>query len=278
MPELPEVETVRQNLQQHVTGRKVISLEIMGSRTVRRHDPQGIKDTLTGKTIANCGRHGKYLILSVGKTMNMVIHLRMTGRLQLVKRPFTGDEKHLHARFSLDDGNDLIFFDPRTFGEIFVSKNLDVNNLPEEISFLGPDPILTGITAAYLQEALQGRSSPIKTLLLDQSIISGIGNIYGDEICHAAYILPTRPARSLKEEEFKLLCKSIDDVLTDAIAKNGSTLGDKKYLDLMGNEGHYQKYHRVYNRLGKSCFRCQTNVVKTKIGGRTSYYCTKCQI
>ena len=168
MPELPEVETVRRGLEEHVAGCRVLDLAIIGPRTVRRHDPNLIKLEVVGKKITGCSRYGKYLILGLDDNLCMVIHLRMTGRLQLITDVPDLHDRHMHAYFTLDNDTSLVFFDPRTFGEIFLSKLMTANNLPEEISSLGPDPIVSDSWKDYLSKTIPTKSIPLKTLLLDK--------------------------------------------------------------------------------------------------------------
>ncbi len=277
MPELPEVETLRRGLEHHLSRRRIVDVEIIGPRTVRRHASEEVPKLLVGNTVSKCGRHGKYLIVFLDSGIRMVIHLRMTGRLEIVTPPFLGDIKHLHARFRLDDDRELLFFDPRTFGEIFISTTKDADQLPDELASLGPDPLSDNFTLDHLVRVCKKRNAAIKSLLLDQNMIAGIGNIYGDEICYEAGVLPTKRASQLTDGELAKLYKATGQILLKAVERKGSTLSDKKYLDITGSEGQYQKHHRVYAKVGTPCTCCGNLILRVKISGRSSYYCPYCQ-
>ncbi len=277
MPELPEVETLRRGLERHLRHRRIIAAEVMGPRTIRRHEPDKLHNFLVGNLVSACGRHGKYLIVSMENGVNMVIHLRMTGRLEIVRPPFLGDAKHLHARFILDNGSELLFFDPRTFGEIFISEKTAGKGLPEELSSLGPDSLSQDFTLGYFTKVAKKREVAVKGLLLEQETVAGIGNIYGDEICHEAGVLPMKKASLLTDGELSRLHKAVGGILSKAVEHKGSTLSDKKYLDITGSEGTYQYHHKVYSKAGMPCESCGDTIVRTKVTGRSCHYCPTCQ-
>ena len=196
MPELPEVETVRRGLARLVVGRRVDRVEVGRLRTVRRTSAQALVDGLTGATIVAANRRGKYLLLPLDTGDEMMIHLRMTGKL-LVAAGGSPRPPHTHVVMHLDDGNELLFVDPRTFGEVVVFDPTNVAVELPELALLGIDPVADGLTLPQLRQIVRSRNRGLKQLLLDQHLIAGIGNIYADEILHRARLRPERMSSSL---------------------------------------------------------------------------------
>ncbi len=278
MPELPEVETVRLGLEGAVLGRRVTEVQVLGRRTVRRQPAAELVSRLTGRTFIAAGRRGKFLLLTLDDDEVLVVHLRMSGQLLHVggsERPPLAP--HTHVLVALDDGTQLRFVDPRTFGEWFVSSELDGNGLPTVLSHLGRDPLLEGLPTAYLASSFAGRRAPLKALLTDQRIVAGIGSIYADEICFRARLRPDRLGGSLTSAELTSLARAARAVLREAVASRGSSLRDQRYRDLTGDLGSYQGRHAVYDRAGEPCPRCGLPVVRLKIGARSAYCCEGCQ-
>lgn len=277
MPELPEVETVRRGLEDKVVGRTVVDAEVTGARTVRRTSAQAVIAGVTGATILAARRRGKYLLLDLSNGAEVMIHLRMSGQIAVTtaNRPRPA---HTHVVFYLDDGNELRFIDPRTFGEVVV---LDPGNVAEtvpELDRLGPDPIADGLTLAQLRAAVRGRRRQLKALLLDQSVIAGIGNIYADEILHRARLRPTRRADTLTPAAEGRLYEAIHDVLGLAIDAGGSTLDDAQYVDVDGDAGSFQDQHAVYGRTGKRCVTCGRGRIRSvQVAQRSTHFCPVCQ-
>ncbi len=257
MPELPEVETVRRGLEQRVVGRRVEMVEIGRERTVRRTSRQEVVDGLTGATFLAAGRRGKYLLCPLDTGDTMMVHLRMSGQLLLAEagapRP-----PHTHVAMTLsgDPAQELWFVDPRTFGEVVVFDPDHVDVELPELANLGLDPLADGVDPITLQAVLAGRRSRLKPLLLDQHVLAGIGNIYADEILHAARLHPERQAGSLRPAEVRRLHDAMHAILVAAVGAGGSTLPDARYVDLMGGAGSYQDDHRVYGRAGERCTTC----------------------
>ncbi len=279
MPELPEVETVRRGLEDDVVGRRMTEVKVLGRRTVRRQSPVELRRRLVGRRIVSAGRRGKFLLVSLDDGSVLVVHLRMTGQLLFLKgTPRPPLPAHTHLTVDLDDGSELRFVDPRTFGEWFVTSDLDARGEPAELSHLGRDPLLEGLPKAYLASRFADRRAPLKALLTDQRIIAGIGSIYADEICFRAKLRPARPGGSLSDDELASLAKSIRSVLRDAVRSRGSSLRDERYRDLAGELGSYQRRHAVYDRAGEPCPRCGKPVVRLKIGARSAYCCEGCQL
>ena len=278
MPELPEVETVRRGIEDTVIGRRISEVKVLGRRTVRRQSPAELTDRLLGRRFVAARRRGKFLLLSLDDGAVLVVHLRMTGQLL-----FFGDRDkpplaaHTHLTVALDDGSELRFVDPRTFGEWFVTAGLDDRGVPLELEHLGRDPLLEGLPSAYLSSRFAGRRARLKALLTDQSVIAGIGSIYADEICFRAKLRPDRLGGSLTPAELAFLARAARSVLGEAVKSRGSSLRDKRYRDLAGELGSYQGRHAVYDRAGEPCPRCGRAVVRLKIGARSAYCCEGCQ-
>ncbi len=279
MPELPEVETVRRGLDQHLIGRQVERVEVGRLRTVRRTSAAALIDGLSGVTFTGTSRRGKYLLVYLDSGDQLMIHLRMSGRV-LLSEPGAVRPPHTHVVLHLsgEPAKELWFVDPRTFGEMVVFDPDNVAVELPELSKLGIDPITDGISRARLAALLAGRGRQIKALLLDQHVIAGIGNIYADEILHRSRISPFRPGSSLTRPEITRLHAAILSILTEAIEAGGSTLSDTQYVDVMGDGGSFQLDHRVYDRAGQRCATCaKADIVRSMIGGRSTSYCPRCQ-
>jgi formamidopyrimidine-DNA glycosylase len=277
MPELPEVETVRRGLEQHLVGRRITNVEVGRERVARRTSREALIDGLTNAVVERADRRGKYLILPLDTGDWMMIHLRMSGQVLVAAR---GAErpKHTHVVMSLDDGQEAWFVDPRTFGEVvvFAPDRIEIE-LPE-LARLGVDPIADDFQRAALRTIVRSTSRALKPLLLDQHAIAGIGNIYADEILHAARLRPDRPANTIDSRAVARLHTSIVEILTASIRAGGSTLGDAQYVDLMGESGNYQEEHRVYGRSGERCSTCGRGWIKHMVsGGRSTHFCGVCQ-
>ena len=270
MPELPEVETVVRGLQAALPGRRI--LEVRFNKTDFIDAPELIAESLPGHRIAAVRRHGKFIVVDLtsqnGLHSALLIHLGMTGRLVTV--PAAGPIlPHTHIFFSLDDGRELRYTDTRRFGRVRLLPE-GINGSP--FAKLGLDPLET--SQSEFLARLQGRRARIKALLLDQSVLRGMGNIYTDESLWRARINPTRLASSLKSDELRRLYVSIQKILNEAIQLKGSSVSD--YVDSDGNRGEFQLRHRVYQRKGKKCFRCAAAVERMIVAGRSSYFCPRC--
>jgi formamidopyrimidine-DNA glycosylase len=278
MPELPEVEVVRRGLEARVLGRTITRVDVGRERTVRRTSREALIAGLTGTALTAAGRRGKYLICPLDSGDSVMIHLRMSGQLRLVPsgspRPL-----HTHVAMELSGGEELRFIDPRTFGEVVVFDPSRADAEVPELARLGPDPMVDGLTARALRVLVRGRSRPIKGLLLDQHAVAGLGNIYSDEVLHAAGVRFDRPAGSLRPQEVARLHQAIGDILGAAIEAGGSTLPDARYVGLSGQPGRYQQQHRVYGREGGPCLRCgaRSSVTRARYVGRSTFFCPRCQ-
>jgi formamidopyrimidine-DNA glycosylase len=277
MPELPEVETVRRGLDRYVVGRRITAVEVGRERVVRRTSREALIDGLTDTVVLAADRRGKYLLLPLDSGDSLMIHLRMSGQVLLADG---GSDRpdHTHVVMHLDDGREMWFVDPRTFGEVVVfdPDRIDVE-LPG-VAALGVDPIADEFSRVQLRRIVRSTSRALKPLLLDQHVIAGIGNIYADEVLHRARLRPDRPADTIDAAATWRLHDAIVDILSASIAAGGSTLGDAQYVDLMGHGGSYQDDHRVYGRTGERCSTCGRGWIRRTVsGGRSTHFCPWCQ-
>jgi formamidopyrimidine-DNA glycosylase len=273
VPELPEVETVRRQLEPVLVGRRFERVEILDRRLVRPLEPLEVAAELEGERVAAVERRGKYLIVRFESGRALLIHLRMTGSVRHVSEPLQ-DDPHRRAVVRLDDGSDVSYHDVRRFGTWVVVE-------PPELdaylgSRLGAEPLERSFTAARLGERLQRRRAPIKAALLDQRTLAGLGNIYVDEALWRARIHPLKPAEELDTDDVGRLTKAIKDALRTGIARQGATLRDYRRPD--GGSGSMQHEFKVYGREGEPCDRCGTPIAKTRAGGRGTWFCPTCQL
>jgi formamidopyrimidine-DNA glycosylase len=281
MPELPEVETVRRGIEQRVVGRLITSVEVGRERSVRRVGREAVIHGLTGTTMTNARRRGKYLLCDLDSGDEVMIHLRMSGRV-LVEPVGTERPPHTHVVLTLAerDGvtDEMWFVDPRTFGEVVVFDPRHTVDVLPELARLGPDPITDEFNVDVLARQLRGKRGALKPLLLNQHVVAGVGNIYADEVLHRAGLRWNRTADSLSKKKMELLATSIVEILTDAIEAGGSTLVDTQYVDIEGNVGTFQENHRVYGRVGQGCITCgKSSIRKVVVAGRSTCFCPRCQ-
>jgi formamidopyrimidine-DNA glycosylase len=270
MPELPEVETIARGLRDTLPGRTITGVTVRWARSVACPAVDRFKEELVGRRVQSVGRRGKYLVFELDCGY-LLIHLKMSGRLHVVP---AGQrlEKHEHTTFDLDDGRQLRFWDVRKFGRVYLVE------CPEQVTGdLGPEPLADELTLAEFQRRLDGRSGRLKSLLLNQAFLAGLGNIYADEVLFQAGLHPLRTAGSLAPAEEERLYRALRTVLRQAIADRGTTLGDGGYVDSGGRAGNYQERIAVYRRTGEPCLRCQTPIERRIIGGRSSHFCPRCQ-
>jgi formamidopyrimidine-DNA glycosylase len=265
MPELPEVETIKQELEKAILGKKITEVCVHNPRVIREPSAERFKKELAGVTIKGVLRKAKVLVLGLSSGKFLVIHLKLTGQLV-----YPGDSKRSRVSFRLSDGEILDFNDQRLFAELRILD--DWKNL-KFIKGLGPEPFEIGL--AKFSSMLASKKTKIKPLLMDQTFISGIGNLYTAESLFRAKIHPQRPAESLSEKEKGLLFKEIKGTLTEAIHYGGSSV--ENYVRLSGEPGGYVKYHKVYGREGRPCMLCKSPIKRIDMGGRGTYFCPKCQ-
>ncbi len=273
MPELPEVETVVRGLQKVLPGRRIVEVRL--GKTDFIEDPATLEAQLPGRLITAVRRYGKFLVVDLDSPdvsspqPALLVHLGMTGQLTM-STPDTSIAPHTHAFFTLDDGRQLRYRDPRRFGSMQMAV-AEGNRSP--LGTLGIDPLEASGTEFLAQ--LRGRRAKIKALLLDQTVLRGMGNIYTDESLWRARIHPQRLAAKLKETDLRRLYGAVQTILKEAIRLRGSSISD--YLDCSGQRGEFQLRHRVYDREGHTCVRCKTVIRRVIVAGRSSYFCPHCQ-
>ena len=265
MPELPEVETIKRDLEKIIPGKKIVEVRVYNPGVIREPAAAIFKKSLEGVTIRNILRRGKLLIFELSNGKALTIHLKMTGQLV-----YPGEGKKARVVFKFSCGKALDFNDQRLFGELRLVS--DWKKL-KFVQGLGPEPF--DLTCADFKAMLFKKKTKIKPLLMDQGFISGIGNLYAAEILFRAKINPERSSRGLREGEKETLYKEIKQVLSSAIKHGGSSVDD--YLRPSGKPGDYARLHQVYGREGKPCFICKNPVKRITQGGRGTYFCPKCQ-
>lgn len=273
MPELPEVETIKRSLEPKLTGRRIERIEILLEKAFRGHGLDNPAAEAEGRLVQRLSRRGKYLIFHLDRRLVLVAHLRMTGRLLYVPADLPRD-KHTRIVFTLDNQYELRFSDLRKFGYVIVVRERDLSSL-SGLSSLGPEPLPGGLTAEEFGRILDGSGRPLKSLLLDQTKVAGVGNIYADEALFAAGINPNRAAGSLSQAEVDRLHRALSEVLQAGIKHRGTTVSD--YVDGEGQAGDFQNLLQVYRRTGQPCPRCGTIIERCKIAGRSSHFCPRCQ-
>jgi formamidopyrimidine-DNA glycosylase len=278
MPELPEVEVVRRDLEREVVGKRVKGVEVDGMRSVRRHhNRKQFIARLEGKKITGIERRGKYLLARLEGGDVLVIHLGMSGQLLRAKTSRESRDKHTHVIITFTQGGQLRFVDPRTFGEMFVTE-ADALNKVSELNHLGLDPLENAMSWEQFGNLISQRHAKLKAMLMDQKFLAGIGNIYSDEILWGAGLRWDRMSDSLSSQEIRRLYRSMVEVLQDAVKYRGSSLADEQYVDLFGKPGDYQHHHNVYARDGEYCRRCRHVIRRERFGGRSTFYCEACQV
>jgi len=280
MPELPEVETVARGLRQSIPGRRIVAVRL--GKTDFIDDPAAVEMNLPGRRIESVERFGKFMLLRLSRAASaeaaanngddsaaLLVHLGMTGHLapQAAAEP---NQKHTHVWLQLDDGRELRYTDPRRFGRIAYLAGAA---LRDELLRFGAEPL--EISAEEFSVRVRSRNTRIKALLLDQSVLRGVGNIYADESLWRAKIHPARRGSSLSVKEAESLRRALQDILRHAIAMRGSSITN--FLDAAGEPGEYQRRHRAYGREGKPCYRCRTPIRRIIVAGRSSHFCPNCQ-
>jgi formamidopyrimidine-DNA glycosylase len=277
MPELPEVETVARGLRLTVLGRRILSVTLRKTDFI--DDPSLIERHLPGRRIESVERYGKFMLLRLSAAQGeetdnapaaLLVHLGMTGHIAstAAAKPW---EKHTHAGFALDDGRELRYTDARRFGRLaYLSAEL----LPAELEGFGADPL--EVIGEEFATRIRSRNSRIKALLLDQTVLRGVGNIYADESLWRAKIHPAKLGARISKKQAALLHRALRDILKKAIVMRGSSISN--FVDADGAPGEYQQHHRAYGREGEKCYRCGTIIRRAIVAGRSSFFCPKCQI
>jgi len=269
MPELPEVETVVRALRPALSGRRIRELELHHPRVSRHSNPEFLSSVCKGATIETLERRGKFILFQLKNKPQLAVHLRMSGQLLLSEKPL--DSPHIRATFHLDKGPNLYFVDIRTFGTIFLVDGSE----PKGFRSLGIEPLSSGFTVKSFRSLLENRSTPIKTFLLMQERIAGIGNIYASEALWRAKIDPRTSAGDLSSHAIKRLHESLIQVLKDAVEQMGTTLSDFRRPD--GEPGRYGNKLNVYGREEEPCFHCGKPIQRIVQNGRSTFFCPRCQ-
>ncbi|HUF59955.1 MAG TPA: bifunctional DNA-formamidopyrimidine glycosylase/DNA-(apurinic or apyrimidinic site) lyase [Actinomycetota bacterium] len=278
--ELPEVEVMRRDLEKDVVGRRIKTAEVKSSRNamrvIRRHGKRkDFTSRLEGRKLSKVERRGKYVLLHLDSGDALVTHFGMSGQFQRGNGR-VAIEPHTHVVLTFQQGGDLRFIDPRTFGEMFVTSADELGKV-KELQHIAIDPLDQVFTWPTFQYLLAQRGAKMKQLLMDQKFISGLGNIYSDEVLFAAGIRYDRLSDTLSSQEVRRLYRAIQETVQDAIKLRGTTLDDEAYVDLFGKPGEYQGELKVYGREGEPCRRCRTPIQTVKVSQRTSYFCPQCQ-
>ena len=274
MPELPEVETVRKGLVRLVKGKTIENVEVRWPRIIEAPEVETFQQQLIGQTIQDVERRGKFLIFKLSDG-DMVSHLRMEGKYEFYLKPVEELNKHTHVLFTFTDGTQLHYNDVRKFGRMaLVSKNESM--LYKGIRQLGPEPIPAAFLLEPFQIQLKRASKAIKPLLLDQKLVTGLGNIYVDEALWLSKIHPETPANRLNEAETVRLHQAIIDVLAKAVEAGGTTI--RSYANALGEAGNFQVSLHAYGQTGHPCDRCGTPIVKIKVAQRGTHFCPTCQV
>jgi len=273
MPELPEVEIIRRSLVDKLKNRQIINTKIDLPRLIKWPNLTGFQSMVIGRSIVDMTRQGKYLLIALDNGNLIVFHLRMTGRLRYLDSGTSGDP-YTRIVFQLDNGAILVYADTRTLGTVYAL-------LPGEtwrisgLSTMGPEPLSAEFTIVYLTSLLEKSRGKIKSFLLNQKYIGGLGNIYADECLALAKIYPERIGASLTRVEITSLYQAINQVIADGIRDGGTTFRD--YRDGNGEKGHHQDHLLVYGRAGKPCHSCNALIQKIEVGGRGTHFCPRCQ-
>ena len=281
MPELPEVEVVRRGLHDHVVGRRIEHAQFLGARVARRHlpGPVDLADRLRGNLVQAARRRGKYLWLVLeapdGHEQGLIVHLGMSGQL-LVEAAAAARETHLHATFDFaDDGPQLRFVDQRTFGGMALSELLP-DGIPASISHIAPDPLEPAFDKGAVIARLKMRHTAVKRSLLDQGLLSGIGNIYADEALWRACVHGERESATLSKPALGRLIEHARDVMLEALSQGGTSF-DALYVNVNGASGYFDRSLDAYGREGRPCRRCGTSIRRAAFMNRSSYFCPRCQ-
>src|SRR5437588_12658894 len=278
--ELPEVEVMRRDMEKDVVGRRVKSTEVRPTknamRAIRRHGKRkDFTSRLDGRKVAKAERKGKYILLHLDSGEVLVVHFGMSGQFVRANKR-TPLPPHTHVVITFQQGGDLRFVDPRTFGEVFVTAADEIGKV-KELQHIAIDPLEDTFTWQSFGDLLAQRAAKLKALLMDQKFVSGLGNIYSDEVLFAAGLRYDRMSDTLSSQEVRRLYRAMREVVQDAIRFRGTTLSDEAYVDVFGKPGEFQAELKVYGRLGIACRRCRTPIASVKLNGRSRYYCPQCQ-
>ena len=273
MPELPEVETVKEALKQTAKGRQIKDIEIRYEPMIKNMTANEFKKSLMNQTIQDITRRGKYLVLHFDD-YQLLSHLRMEGKYFYVEDDFELNP-HVHVIFTLDNGSRLLYQDTRKFGTYHLYDKATDLETTAPFQVLGLEPFSKEFTPSYVKQKIQNKKKPIKSLLLDQTVVCGLGNIYVDEVLYRCRLHPLTPSSQLSDKEIENVVKYTQEVLARAIELGGTTI--RTFSSSHGVSGTFQNELLVHQRKGEHCFECQTPIEKIKVGGRGTYFCPTCQ-
>lgn len=278
MPELPEVEVVRRGADRWFVGRRIRQVSVYNARAIRRHEP-GESDfvaQLIGSTITGAHRRGKYMWFSLDSAAVVVVHLGMSGQV-LVHQPTDEPNPHLRIRFTFSDArNELWFVDQRTFGGMFIDEARSPSIGPDSLSHIAADPLAAEFDIRQTVRKIRSKNSPVKAVILDQTVVSGIGNIYADEALWRARLHWQRPASGVPAVRLNELLEHARDVMTEALAQGGTSF-DSLYVNVNGSSGYFTRSLAAYGREREPCLRCGTPLVREPFANRSSFRCPRCQ-
>jgi formamidopyrimidine-DNA glycosylase len=269
MPELPEVETVARDLRPLITGATIVDATTLWARTLRGSTPEEFATGVAGRRIEGVSRRGKQVVVSLDGDAFLTIHLKMTGQIFVVRQG-APDDPYVRLVLELDDGREIRFRDIRKFGRV----GLYLAAQDDPFATTGPEPLSDAFTVAAFRRRIRGRKGRLKPLLLDQSFIAGVGNIYADEALWAARLHPLRTARTLRPADERRLWLELRRILAEAVIRRGSSIDDYTAPD---GDGEMQDHLRVYQRAGEPCFRCRRPIRRIVVGGRATHFCSWCQ-
>jgi formamidopyrimidine-DNA glycosylase len=278
--ELPEVEVVKRDLEKDVVGMRIKTADVKPSknakRIIRRHKlRKDFTSRLESRKIARVERRGKYVLMTLDSGDIWVVHFGMSGQLiRMTKRQALAP--HTHVVITFQKNGEMRYIDPRTFGEMFVASPDELGAV-KELEHVGIDPLENTFTWQVFGALMATRATKMKQLLMDQKFISGLGNIYSDEVLFAAGIRYDRMSDTLSSQEVRRLYRALQEIVQEAIRYRGTTLPDEAYVDLWGNPGEFQNELKVYGRAGQPCRRCRTPIQSVKISQRNAYFCPQCQ-
>lgn len=272
MPEMPEVETVRRSLEPFVLNRTIKKVHVYRNDMVQRTLLDDFKEKLKGEMIHEIKRRGKYLLFILDHFI-LISHLRMEGKYY-VEPSNTEKMKHEYVRFDLDNQTSLIYHDVRTFGTFELTLKTEIKAI-EPLLKLGLEPFDEGFNGAYLKSRFLTRNAPIKSVLLDQKVILGLGNIYADEVLYCAKISPTKKASNISLKRLNVLSTCIQEIITKAIKQGGTTI--RTYHNVLGIDGLFQTSLKVHLKENQPCLTCEKSIKRIKINGRSTYFCPSCQ-
>lgn len=286
MPELPEVEVVRRGLETHLVGRRFTDVEVCHPRAVRSGDPSELVSFLRDATCSAVQRRGKFLWMDFGQDLLVQVHLGMSGQM-LVAEPGQVQSPHVRIRAGLSDGRELCFVDQRTFGEWRLEKAVpdpwaeetegaSKKFLPRNVQHIAADPLEPAFDAALAVERMKAKRAAIKTVLLNQEVVSGIGNIYADEALFLAGVRPRRSAALLSRPTLYRVLNAAAEVMERALEQGGTSF-DSLYVNVNGASGYFSRSLNVYGRGGEPCKKCGAPIKRVVVGGRSTHYCAACQ-